>query len=600
MNSDLIALDLVKAFEVAKNEVLVRNTRTGAVAAVTSDVFFALTLCKQFRTVQEHAQHLVGEIPALRGHAEQVQRVLQESIANGLLVTAVEARKWFNTRNDSEREPRQSGGPDRAVVVIITWERPAALERLLDSMVGACNLDNVEVIYVVDDSRDEIVIGQNQAIVQGFSEKLTTLVSYFGQEAQQALIQGIIQKLPGSEKSVRFLMDQSKWQAYWSSGLARNVALLLSVGKRLVMLDDDTVFAAYAPDAPKAGMAINNSEREARFFADKAVWRGFSNRASFDPVEGHLECLGSKFEDVVKKYRGQGAGPDIFAGATMDEISRMGNTSPVLISQCGTLGHPGTVSNTWISKLSEDSISRMLESSATVDNAIENSNVWLGRIQFSVSNTANMSQTTGLDNRVSLPPYFPILRSEDLLFGNMVNYLFPESIVVDYPWATPHLPIGSRVRSPEHSDFGIKIGFPMFFYDQIMLQKAHCHATEFPDRLQHLAQSFMDLSNSSSEFLSECYRNKRIHLGCDRLKEIGTRLARDAAAPENWISFLKKGAEKINEEIKSESGNHQISGTPANVFDEELINLWREYWRDYGQALELWPEIREAAAAVSF
>ena len=69
---------------------------------------------------------------------------------------------------------------------------------------------------------------------------------------------------------------------------------------------------------------------------------------------------------------------------------------------------------------------------------------WLGQNGHAFARTATMSQITGLDNSVSLPPYFPVFRGEDLLFGTMLRYLFPVGVVLDYDWGIPHLQLVRR------------------------------------------------------------------------------------------------------------------------------------------------------------
>ncbi len=591
---DLVALDLVKAYEITKNQVLVQNKRKGNVNALTSDVFYALTLCEKFKTVKEHINHIVKEVPALREHSEEVERVLVESVKNGILVSAAQYCDTISPPTEPAKRLSEPSESDPAIIVIITWERPAALTLLLESMLENSTCSHVEEVYVVDDSRNELNIKKNAEIVRLFSSKMSIALTYFGRDEQQQLVDQIIQTIPEHEVAIRFLLDHAKWHDYWSSGLARNFALLLSVGKRLVILDDDTEFKTLMPETPDKEVEFINGEREARFFSDNDNWIGF-DRAKFDPAEGHLEYLGLTFGAALEKFGKSNFGPNSLANVTVKEIDHIHKNSPILISQCGTLGHPGTTRNSWISQLSERSILKMLESKETVDSAIVNTSLWLGRHRFSFSNTANMSQTTGLDNQHCLPPYFPVLRGEDQLFGEMVSYLYPDSVVLDYPWAVPHFPASTRNRSKKSTDFGIAVGFPMFFYDLIMLQKDHCNASEFPDRLQHLSQSFIDLSRNSHKYLSECYWNKRVHFGCDNLKNINKRLARDTQAPENWINFLKKGTVKINQDLIKESNQQQIKGTPQGVFDDELIDLWRGYWKEFGEALSAWPEIREAA-----
>lgn len=209
-----------------------------------------------------------------------------------------------------------------------------------------------------------------------------------------------------------------------------------------------------------------------------------------------------------------------------------------------------------------------------------------------------MSVVTGLDNRQLLPPYFPTLRNEDSLFGYMLGYLYPDLAVLDYPWATPHLPLDDRARSAETTDFGIGPAFPVFFHEWVNLQKQYCLAEDLPGRLEQLAEIFLDLGSASSEALTEMYRDERAHFASDALTSLQE--ASDAAgnAPGNWKAYLQKAADKLQADMAAGDPLQEIRGTPRGLKGEALIELWRGYWRQFGAALKAWPEIREAARGV--
>jgi hypothetical protein len=104
--------------------------------------------------------------------------------------------------------------------------------------------------------------------------------------------------------------------------------------------------------------------------------------------------------------------------------------SPVLITQCGTVGDPGTSSTAWIYELDPDSTQRVLASPGGLEGALNNRYYWLGHSRPGFNKLAVISQMTGLDNSALLPPYFPVFRGEDALFGAMVEHIHPQSAVL--------------------------------------------------------------------------------------------------------------------------------------------------------------------------
>ena len=83
-----------------------------------------------------------------------------------------------------------------------------------------------------------------------------------------------------------------------------------------------------------------------------------------------------------------------------------------------------------------------------------------------------MSQITGFDNREMLPPYLPIMRGEDRLFGCMLDFIFPSVITLDYPWAIPHLPLPERRWRNKDLVFTPAASFPLFFFEKLMDHKS--------------------------------------------------------------------------------------------------------------------------------
>ena len=68
-------------------------------------------------------------------------------------------------------------------VYIITCDRPAAVERLLQSMANSSALDLPENYTLIDDSRSLANSAQNQELVKTHNQKGTFQIDYFGMEA---------------------------------------------------------------------------------------------------------------------------------------------------------------------------------------------------------------------------------------------------------------------------------------------------------------------------------------------------------------------------------------------------------------------------------
>jgi hypothetical protein len=140
------------------------------------------------------------------------------------------------------------------------------------------------------------------------------------------------------------------------------------------------------------------------------------------------------------------------------ELLNLGPDSPILVTACGSYGDPGIANNYWLFSLEGDSLERLRRSEGHYRRCLRERNLWLGRAGYQfVPNIALLSQLTGIDNRALLPPYFPLFRNEDFLFGFMTQLLHPDALMLDLPWAIAHLPDPPRrweadaVDSPAYS-----------------------------------------------------------------------------------------------------------------------------------------------------
>jgi len=593
---DLVAFDLCTAYPVPGGNLLLHNKRNGKRAMVLPEVYASLLRCGQFQTIDQHVANLIEINPGMQGQQADMRKVLQSMLDAGIMVSAKKVCNALKRKPDTANEEKETSLP---VVAIITWERPEALERLLISIAANCDAGKIHRLYVIDDSRKAENISRNQALVAKFVPEIATTLQYFGQDEQQSLLDDLANRLPEHEDAIRFLAEQSRWHDFWTSGLARNLALLLSCGRRLVMMDDDTICDVYSPQRQKPNITFSDSPREADFFSSEKGWAAQHQAINPDPVDRHMQCLGLSFSEALDVLGENHLKPTGFANAAALSTSELTPASPVLLTECGSLGCPGTGRNTWLPDMAPEALKRMLASKQKINDALNNRFVWLGRNQPHFSPRANMSAMTGLDNRQLLPPYMPIIRGEDRLFGNMLAYVFPASITLDYPWAVPHLPIPQRQWNEQDRDFTPGDSFPMFFLESVSEQKSSCLADSPIARLAALSAWFDNLATASHESLTAMYRDARLDDSSHLLQKLSALRSEAESASVDWQGYLQNGIEQLNVDMdRASRTDFPVKGSPRTQEGNELISFWKETWADFASALDAWPEIREAAAGL--
>ncbi len=590
--SKLYAFDLCGAYPLTNGRMLVRNPRNGRHAILTPEVHAALVFCRKFHTLEDHAQRITQASPALQGQEAEVLNMLETVRDDGLMVSA----DIYSVTLQPSADPLFN--LDKPVAAIITWERPDALQRCLESLRANCNTDNLARIVVIDDSRDEAVQRRNRQSTETFAAKIDTPVQHFGAEEQQEFMAAIIRQVPAIEAQVRFLIDRERWADHWTSGLARTLALLLSVGQRLIVLDDDILCEAFEADV-SPGASFGDDARETRFYRSRDDVREQPVREVPDPLIRHMRTLGSGLKDALGALGARTLTAEAFEGADLEMLERLHGDSRVLVTECGTLGHPGTSNLNWLASLEGESLASMLKDDDSVDNAFSSRVCFNGAHRARLKPRSNMSQLTGLDNRALLPPYIPILRGEDRLFGDMLEFIHPASVVVDQPWAIVHEPLPPRQWNEREQQFQTGRNFEGLGLRRVEENMGSSKAREPLKRLSHLARLYEDLADMDDELLRKAATDSRLGAQAADYRMLKEALEQAGeAAPERWRQFLQAGVDKLNRELINNPPDVNITGYPPDLQDEALIQWWREFWTEFARALRMWPAIRQAARQV--
>lgn len=351
----LLAFSGCEMIDLGNGSVLLLNRDNGRQLGVARELATALTYCTTFRTLQEHARHLTSTIPQLQGQLEDVSKVLASIRDAGLLLRA----QTIAGRLSPPQVPAQALAPTR--VFIITCDRPAAVERLLESVLQAGHLDRHDELFLVDDSRDPGNADRNRELVANFNRRSAKSMCYAGADAQGHLMAQLIATHPGHEAAIRFLLDRERWAGQKSYGLARTVCLLLSVGYRCIVLDDDVLCRTVLPPQQGEGITFGGgANRELACFASTEELLQQAAYDDSDPLRGHARCLGMDLAQAVAELDAGGVGEAGLHHCNATMLNSLHGDSPILVTQCGSWGDPGVPGSNWFTHLGKASVERVL------------------------------------------------------------------------------------------------------------------------------------------------------------------------------------------------------------------------------------------------
>jgi hypothetical protein len=578
---DLYALQDCERIRLHTGGTLLISKTTGTTFPVTQAQSMALWNCRNFHTLDEHARRLEGSLP---GEANGLLNALKDA---GLLTSAQDAHAQLSHDSGEAAKP----APTR--VFIITCDRPEAVERLLDSMMRNAQLSRHEELFLIDDSRQAENAELNRELASKFSLSSPRFMHYVGAEEQARLMAILAGELPEHQEAIEFLMDRQRWQTFKTYGLSRNLCLLMSVGYRCIVLDDDVLCQALQSPQAINSLDLSGGSTQTYFYSSIEEWQQDFVVAEDDPLIAHACWLGASFSTLLENLNV--AGPALLENASAELVFSSSADSRVLVTECGTLGDPGTVGNRWMMNLPAAAVERVLASPGGLQAAFTNRQCWKGRNTLGLAKVASMSQVTGMDNSVLLPPYFPAFRGEDLLFGRLLNAIHPDSLALTYNWSIPHLPLEQRKDSGQGDATAAKGGIALLV-DYLFRHVNMDTGTSPTAKLELIAAKLDELATLSNDCLRVLFKTELARVQTTLWAVVDSQIATTGELAPQWKDYLERTRQEIISSLQHSSSMQEMPEIPEKLDEETIIGAVRSGATGFAAVLRAWPDIREAAS----
>jgi len=565
---------------------VVYRRQTDARMMVQPDLATALKHCNQFRTLDAHAKTVMQVIPALRDHPDDVMNTLSAVRDAGLLESSEQA--WHRLTN-------QAGGTQEygCLIFILTCDRPEALARLLNGLVAQSLPPQIEGICVIDDSRDPDCVAENEQALNLAKDQTDLPLTHFDMHARETLIKGLKAQLPDCETEIDFLLARSCWGAAPTFGIARNLTLLLSASKNALVFDDDVIPEAIAPPLAAKQMGVGTAnDRQAFFYANEEALNQHALALPDSPVSLMLNHLGKPLGQIMGASL---SGHQALAGWDGELLTRFNAQSPVLLTQCGSWGDPGTGSGEWAYFLKQPSVKRLLAVSVDVEQTLAARATWFGYRGPTITEYGTMSQLTGLANHTLLPPYLPAGRGEDTFFGLILQRMYPTSAVLNEGWAIRHAPTENRTSlgalSPIDTETGVgTVG------EWVGREPADQWGQRPEANLMGVSEQILRLSTMDAEALAGLANQETVSKASSLLRrcfEHLDELAHLESEPgyAQWKGFLEQSRDQLVQRIQTPHAA-PLSDSISASGDEATL---RARGQQLASSLRAWPKMWEAA-----
>jgi len=336
--------------------------------------------------------------------------------------------------------------PPISNIVIPTRDRPSLLGRALASYIrNTKHFGRTCDFVIMDDSRAAKGREANWAFLRDLPRREGVVIRYAGIDEKRRFAASLSAESGVAERVVDFaIFGMAGFDN--TCGANRNAALLHTIGDSLLSVDDDTVCQIAAPPVQRRELSLDSRGLPAWdhwFYSSREdVLRDLS-MCDRDVLSIHEEALGKRL-DICVAERGYRADLRHMSASLLDS-TLMHADGRILSTMNGLFGDGGYESP--LVSFNGPSLDRLVASERVYRAAVAS----MEMVRAVPGTTLTMRAPVaggflGLDNRDFLPPFMPVARGEDTIFGALQSRCHPGSMQALLPSLLLHAPAHARVR----------------------------------------------------------------------------------------------------------------------------------------------------------
>jgi hypothetical protein len=465
-----------------------------------------------------------------------------------------------------------------STVGIVTRDRLPSLVACLESYLGNCQRHARSPDFVVvDDSSSAEAAERTRDALRRLADQFNARVWYAGRKEKSRFAAALAAESGVSREIIHFALFGDERCAR-STGANRNSLLLDTAGSLLLSVDDDTVCRiAAAPEREGALSFFSGYDpSEFRFFPDRSRATQSVSFADVDVLGCHEALLGSAV-----------AGP----GGAAETGGR------VAMTLHGLVGDSGMASPRYYLTLAGASRDRLVASPQAYRSALGSREI-LRSVRQPTITPGPFCMTTflGLDNRLLLPPFFPVQRNSDGIFGLMLRMCVDGSHVAFLPWILLHAPEPPRVFAPDEmwAD-GAAVRMADIVIASVLDHGTRTGPATAATRLADLGQHLKWLGSLSFPDYEARIRALQHFRNFAFLTALHGQLQTYYGAPPSfWADDVRRMIELISKASTAE--DHLVPRDLRDGRDADAARgLGQELVGKFGELVEAWPAMADAA-----
>ncbi len=518
-----------------------------------------------------------------------LRRVLGVFLQKGFFIEKQEF--LLGGASETSAEPGEAG--KITTVGFVTCDRVPNLIRAVSSYIeNAKNHGRAVEFAIFDDSQNR----QALEALRGLKKKYDVPLLYAGKEEKEQFIHQVQAK--GIPRDILEFCLFGLEGASPTMGANRNAFLLHTVGELTFSADDDTVCQIFKSPSFRTGVRIGGDPGSIKDIwcfqtPEQALKAVLPENVDFLAL--HEEALAPSMRSFLKQLTSNKRDQKIETasmGAGFFESINSGKAKTI-VSATGLIGDSGAADPTFLFYLSTESRNCMLKSEQIFSSAFESRQMIRVRDRLTFFQSQVMvSMFFGLNHLDILPPFFPVFRSEDSLFGGLIDNCVPDACFAHLPWVVLHLPekrsgyfeLEGNQHEVKPSDLIIAAA------DELLLKET---LIKTDARLRTLGACLKNLGDfPEKEFLTYLKRVK-IQRIAGSLAGMTSLLNKYPDSPVYWKKSVQHRLEKYRSLLENPD-----EGIPPMMLEkwgkEESLKVSRRLVSLYGELLVWWPEIEKA------
>ena len=562
--------------------------RSGEPHVMTFQVLQALDLCREFRTLDEHAARIQSTIPGLSAKREDIRRVLDGLVQRQLLLSD----ETFVERLRSA--PARAAAPVRGVF-IRACDRPEQLANLLKSLTDYERRFRANQRYiVVDDSVLPASINEQRDLLREFARTTGCKASYIGAAERGRIAEKFAKAVPRAKEALGHLLlrEAHPYAQRFGGGRGWNLALLLSAGARMALIDDDERLPLRQFDTVRTGFDPNpNGAMQARFFASMEQALGGGVEIEQDPFALHFDAcgqtLGALFDGSYPISR------ESLRGLNLGRLDLLTPQARILSTQNGSYGSSRTATGLWLYQLEGESRSDFWRDRDSYLRNMEAQHLLCGVAQARTWEVAGFTPFT-MDNSIFMPCTNPVGRAEDSLGNALARFCLPDTLALELPVAIGHVQESARRRSgqtlaasqPRMNDF---------LRDFVRQQSGLFKAEDPGQRLVFMAELLRDLARASERERIDHLREYQSYVRADVIDRLQHQLEAATDAPVYWQADAR-AIVQANAKVLLAAAPPRLADWPEDLDGPACARMLSSELELFANACEQWPALWRHAA----